>query len=267
MFIAKLREKLRRGAYEKTALAKYTECTKRGADAADKWREIPALTQTMRDNAWEMFFEYTRGAIALTLLRNDRDFGMDGETRTVIGNFAALLYPHDDYAEEIVRRIGYIFERAAAIFDVDTGDRYTPLDELRNFRQMLSVHLWMKTEIDGMLEKYPRDYADAIRRELVKMEFDQSRCEVSDPQYIQCERSYNQILNRPAAPTPHRIRSPREIRAALKDKVRSPALLPQDAAPRWSWKKRRDLVTRCRNVAGGAPRTRRELPPKDGRVV
>lgn len=271
MFIARLKEKLRRSPdrenYEKKVLAKYTADAQRCADAAAKWRSIPALTTTVRDKAWEMFFEYTRSAVALALLRRERALGENDETKAVFALFASLLYPHDDYAGVIADRIEYLFERAATVFGTDGGDRYSPLDDLRHFQQMMSVHLWMQTEIGRMLEKYRSDYVATIRRELLKVEFEQSRCEVSDQQYLYCERSYNQILNRvgefsrPAAPTIYNTRSAWEIRTAFKDKVRSSALLRQDAGTHWSWERTREMAKCCRSLPSEPPPPREPLLP------
>lgn len=244
MFVGKFKEKLRtasnRERAEKFAAAQYATAAEGIRNAVPGWRSVHSPTPAIRDRVWEMFYEYVRRAVKLVLFRGDAALLAAEEFTAPVLETVSVLYEHEDYGGEILDRLRFIADRALAAAKPGDHDGYSPLDTLQSFRRMLGAHLWMHEELDRSLKKYVDNYACAIRNELRKVEFEQSRYDNWESHYLYCERRYHQILNRigeverPAGPAIYSQRSAWEIRRILR--ADHPAWSREPADPRRDWR-------------------------------
>ena len=267
MFIVEFSEKLRRSVtrrnMEERAAAHRRELTERGKKSIGKWRKIATPTPAVQDQIWEFLYDYTRSAVTQMLLCGSTALPDADEVGTMTAEMIGILYPREDYAAEVLARIGFIAERAIVAAKPGEHDRYSPLDTLCAFRRMLGRHLWENGEIVRKLKRCRSEYAAAVLRSLHQVELEQSRYDSWEMSYLECERRYHQILNRigeiarPVGQSVYDPRSPWELRQTLRIGIvmQDVPSAPPDRALRWSG------IRRLRQfVAGRAAES--DLPPR-----
>ena len=244
MFIVDFRKKRLRdqSRLEKQVGSRRQALEERGGKLLAEWRKISMPTSAVRNQIWEFFYEYAQCIVSQVLLEGSVKSLTGAESKGLVTALISILYPEGDYAAEIFARLRFIAERAFAADKPEDVDRYSPLDTPQSFRRMLGLHLWSKDEIDRKLKRCREDYAAKVRRALRQAEFEQSRYESWEMLYLECERSYHQILNRigESARLPvqaiYSPRSPWELRALVRDLTQTEQEFDPAVKQGYTWK-------------------------------
>ena len=225
MFIIEFQEKLRHSANQQNFIeqveAQWLTLSEHVQKMIVKWREIEKPGPAVQEQIWKFLYDYTKFTTTLVMLHGDLEFFDMSVVKSMMMELIFMLYPQEDYVSEIFSRIVFIAEWTTKAVKLGDHDRFSPLDTMNEFRRMLGRHLMGKDEIAGKLKRCREDYAAKIRRELHQVELEQSRYDSWEMRYLECERNYQQILNRigkatrPAIPAIYSPRSPWELRMRL----------------------------------------------------
>ena len=233
MFVTEIREMLHPGSGQeqeknaKVLQTRYDLLTRKALKNLPEWEKIQKPAPVIQGAAWKLFLEYVKSVVSRALVLKKKNAFAEEDVRRLVNSFLDVLYPNENYAEEIISRLNYLVGRVLDAVRKKNADPYSPLDNLQSFQQMLSGHLWLNDEKKRALAARYSAVADvrSVQERLLQAEFEESR-HVGSPQMFQVwESRYNRLFNclvrisAANAASGENARSPWTIRAGLKDHV------------------------------------------------
>ena len=234
MFVDNIRAILNPGTepdYKKSLLQQYADSFKKSSAAISEWTAKKDCSAEIRNEAWNLFGEYCRTVLELAVSNGKKDVCELENTQPIVKGFLSVLFPGEDYADEINSRLNYIAKRAFDSAWSRNSDSFSPMDSVDSFRRMLSFHLEQTSDLNRIFGKtsHGNDTVSSIRIQLLEIVYDLSRYQPDQREYRQFERLHDSALGvlkeigRNTAPDVQpqfMFGSAWEIRAALKDHVR-----------------------------------------------
>ena len=214
----------------KTLLQHYAACFRKCSVAVAELAAKRSSGVKTRNEAWRLFYEYVKVALALAISNGKRDVFELENAQPLVIIFLSVLFSSQNCIDEINSRLNYIAKRAFDSAWSKNEDAYSPLDALDSFRQMLGGHLEQTAEVNRIFGRNGRGDASivSLQAQLLDMEFEQARFKQDQKEFAYFERLHHSALNllkkigRNAAyggQPGFKAASSWEIRAALKDHV------------------------------------------------
>ena len=268
MFVDDIRTILNPGTepdYKKSLLQQYADSFKKSSAAISEWTAKKDCSAEIRNEAWNLFGEYCRTVLELAVSNGKKDVCELENTQPIVKGFLSVLFPGEDYADEINSRLNYIAKRAFDSAWSRNSESFSPMDSVDSFRRMLSFHLEQTSDLNRIFGKtsHGNDTVSSIRIQLLEIVYDLSRYQPDQREYRQFERLHDSALgvlkeiSRNTAPDVQpqfMFGSAWEIRAALKDHVQLTNRVQTVGKANLNWKDIHSLLNAYRENN----RTRRE---------
>ena len=233
MFVDNIRAILNPGTepdYKKSLLQQYADSFKKSSAAISEWTAKKDCSAEIRNEAWNLFGEYCRTVLELAVSNGKKDVCELEYTQPIVKGFLSVLFPGEDYADEINSRLNYIAKRAFDSAWSRNSDSFSPMDSVDSFRRMLSFQLEQTSDLNRIFGKtsHGNDTVSSIRIQLLEIVYDLSRYQPDQREYRQLERLHDSALGvlkeigrkaSPDAQPQFKFNSAWEIHAALKHHV------------------------------------------------
>ena len=199
MFVDEIRAILNPGTepdYKKSLLQQYADSFKKSSAAISEWTAKKDCSAEIRNEAWNLFGEYCRTVLELAVINGKKDVCELENTQPIVKGFLSVLFPGEDYADEINSRLNYIAKRAFDSAWSRNPDSFSPMDSVDSFRRMLSFHLEQTSDLNRIFGKtsHGNDTVSSIRIQLLEIVYDLSRYQPDQREYRQFERLHDSAL-------------------------------------------------------------------------